>query len=308
MNCAAHLALLIALVTTAMPVVAGEPVTESSHPLEMVLVPSAGGTGRGLLLDVVVHNPTPRKVFLQTVTPEVFAIHTSFVDGEGEPVEGMHTWATRGRPMMSHRFFEIAAGESLHLDQFELIDAESRATGGGMRWDVRSYRGQTLKLSFTFSQDCSGRTTEQPDMLLRLDEPVHPKRLKDVFCGKLTTPEVAVTVPPWTRASVLATLVRDPVTDEAAYDVLISDALGHEAEAVRQNAAFSLGEIGRPEAAAALVPLLTDPVREVRGYAARSLGDLRNPVALPALEAASTHEQDDWVRGAIFRAIEACQP
>ncbi len=307
MNRAARLALLVILAATAMPVVAGEPVQDNTHPLEMTLKPSAAGPGRGLLLDAAVHNPTSRRVFLQVTTPDVFAIRATFVDAAGEPVEGMHTWANRGAPFRSHRFFEIAGGESVHLDQFELIDDESRATGGGMRWDLRSYRGQTLALAFTFSQDCTERTTELPEIPLIAGESARPKRIKDVFCGELATQVVEVVVGPWTRDNVLATLVREPILDPAAYDLLVAGALIHESGMVRQHAAFSLGEIGRAEAASALIPLLTDPVREVRGTAARSLGDLGNPDALPALEAARTREQDDWVRGAIYRAIDTCQ-
>jgi len=73
----------------------------------------------------------------------------------------------------------------------------------------------------------------------------------------------------------------------------------------QQNAAFSLNKLGRPEAATPLAALLSDPNREVRGYAARALGDLKNPAVLPALEAALEVEQESWVRGAIADAIQA---
>jgi len=53
---------------------------------------------------------------------------------------------------------------------------------------------------------------------------------------------------------------------------------------------------------------MTDPIREVRGSAARAMGSLGNPAVLSALEAVKTHEQDDWVRGRIYDAIKACQP
>jgi hypothetical protein len=304
---AAPSTLLLVAVVFAATAIASEPIPDNTHPLAMTLTSSAGGPGRGLLLDAAVHNPTSRRIFLQVTTPDVFAIHATFVDAAGEPVEGMHTWANKGAPFRSHRFHELAGGEALVLDQFELIDAESRATGGGMRWDLRSYRGQTLALTFTFSQECSERTTERPDSPIVAVDSARPKRIKDVFCGELTTPIVEVVVGPWTRDNVLATLAREPILDPDAYDLLVADALTHESEMVRQHAAFSLGEIGRDEAAGALIPLLTDPVREVRGTAARSLGNLGNPEALPALEAAKTREQDDWVRGTIYRAIDACQ-
>lgn len=280
--------------------------TENSHPLEIRFEPAEGE--RGLTLDVVVHNPTSRKVFLQIVSPEVLAIEATLTGATAEPVEGMHNWANRGFMHKSHLFHEIPPGGAHPLDRFELIDAETRATGGAMRWDLREHRGETVRLSFTFTADCVDRTTDLPEEPLLQSQSARPKRTKDVFCGTLTSPVHEIAVPPWTQDNVLTTLVREPVLDPAAYDWMVPAALTHESEKVRQTAAFSLGEIGRVEAAVALVPLLTDPVREVRGSAARAMGSLGNPEVLPALEAVSTREQDSWVRGRIFDAIKTCQP
>ncbi len=285
---------------------AGGARAETSHPLEFVLESGAGEAG--LLVTASVHNPTSKRVFLQITTPEVFAVSADLTHADGTPVEGMHTWATRGKPFMDHRFHELPAGGSLALDSFAIRDDQSLATGGGWRWDLRQQRGQTLRLTFSFTQDCDGRTTDPPSSSLLHSTSARPKKLKDIFCGELVSPPLEVAVPPWTRDNVLSTLLREPVLDEDAYDILVDDALTHGTDAVRENAVYSLGEIARPAAAVPLAPLLGDPDREVRGYTARALGSLKNREALPALKAALEKEQDDWVRGAIFRAIEALEP
>ena len=297
--------LVLAVVLAATTANAGEPMTENSHPLELVLLPTEGPFGPQV--EASVHNPASRRVFLQVTTPEVFAISAELTADGGERVDGMHTWATRGRPMMGHTFYEIPAGESLAIDSFQIHEAESRAAGGGWNWDLREQRGKSVYLTFSFTQDCDGRTTELPNTPLRQTTAPRPKKLGAIFCGTLVSAPMEIAIPPWDRENVLATLQREPVVANDAYDVLTTDALAHESESVRQNAAFSLGELGRPEAAVHLAPLLLDPNREVRGYAARSLGTLKNPDVLPALEAALPREQDDWVRDAIARAIHATE-
>ena len=279
--------------------------TENSHPLELVLHPSDALPDPRVTASV--HNSTAKRVFLQIKVPEVFAVSAKLLDDAGEPVEGMHDWAAMGKPLMDHRFHELSPGTALALDTFAMDDAHSQARGGGMTWDLREQRGRTVTLTYTFRAGCDERTTDAPSNTLLQADSARPKKVKDVFCGELVSSPVSIDVPPWTRDNVLWTLEREPVISGDAYLYLTTDALIHAAEKVRQNAAFSLGELGRPEAAIALIPLLEDPVREVRGTAARSLGELKNPAALPALQAASSTEGDDWVRGAIFRAIKALE-
>ena len=294
-------ALVLALAATTAS--AGEPITENSRPLELILHP--GDALPDPRVTASVHNPTSKRVFLQIKVPEVFALSAELLDDSGKPVEGMHDWATRGAPFMDHRFHELEAGAALAMDTFAMDDARSQATGGGMTWDLREQRGRTVTLTYTFQASCEGRTTDPPSNTLLQTDSARPKKVKDVFCGELVSPPLAIDVPPWTRDNVLWTLEREPVISGDAYPTLTTDALTHASEQVRQNAAFSLGELGRAEAATALVPLLADPVREVRGSAARTLGKLNNPAALDALHAAKDSEQDDWVRSMIYKAIKA---
>jgi hypothetical protein len=296
---------LLAAALLATTASAGEPMTENSHPLELVL--QAVEDAANPRVEASIHNPTGKRVFVQIKVPEVFAISARLTDAGGADVEGMHTWANKGAAQVTHRFEELAPGESLLLDSWAFRDDQSTALGGGWRWDLREQRGQTLGLVFTFRQECAERTTDPPDTPLLVASSSRPRKVKDIFCGELASPPLSIEVPPWTRENVLSTLLHEPVESADAYEILVADALTHESEPVRQNAAYSLGQIGRPEAAIPLAALLADPNREARGYAARALGTLKNPEVLPALKAAMDREQDDWVKGAIWNAIEALE-
>ncbi len=306
MSLCARSLLSLAALLVATTASAGEPMTENSHPLELDLRAADGEYGPGATASI--HNPTSKRVFVQIKEPDVYVISARLTGEDGADVEGMHTWANKGAARETHYFEEVGPGASLELGQFHVRDDQSMATGGGWRWDVRDHRGRSVQLVYTFRADCAERTVDPPDEPLMQSRSAKPRKVKDVFCGELFSPPLSVPIPPWTRDNVLSTLVREPVESPEAYDFLIADALVHESDKVRENAAYSLGQLGRPEAAVPLAALLTDPDREARGYAARALGTLGNPDVLPALKTAMEREQDDWVKGAIWNAIKALEP
>ena len=72
----------------------------------------------------------------------------------------------------------------------------------------------------------------------------------------------------------------------------LRQALKHEDEYVRRNAAVALGNIGNSQALEALIAALKDENEYVRLYAAEALGNIGNSQAMEALIAALKHE--DW--------------
>ena len=142
----------LALALAATPATAGEPMTENSHPLVLVLHTSHALPE--IRVTASVHNPTSKRIYLQIKTPEVYVVSATLVDDADQPVEGMHDWANKGAAITDHRFEGIQPGAALALDTFALDDAHSDARGGGMTWDLREQRGRTVVLTYTFRASC----------------------------------------------------------------------------------------------------------------------------------------------------------
>jgi len=73
-----------------------------------------------------------------------------------------------------------------------------------------------------------------------------------------------------------------------------------------RNACVALGNIGDRDAAPALGKALMDPEPLVRGHAAWALGRIGGATARRSLETALRTSADEWVRGEIEMALDAC--
>lgn len=84
----------------------------------------------------------------------------------------------------------------------------------------------------------------------------------------------------------------------------VADLLGSDEDGgVRQFAAFILGELGHVSAAGALREALADRDLRVRGDAARSLGRIGDPEALPQLRGLAESDPEPWVRQQAAAAV-----
>jgi HEAT repeat protein len=83
----------------------------------------------------------------------------------------------------------------------------------------------------------------------------------------------------------------------------LTEALKEEDWEVRISAAKSLGEIGNPAAVPGLIEALADPDRSMREMAAWALGRIRSTAAVPALSEVSRNDVNWYVRYSAINAL-----
>lgn len=103
------------------------------------------------------------------------------------------------------------------------------------------------------------------------------------------------------------TAAREAFMSYGYFDRATHDLQHARASAERASAARALGFVGSALATPALIRALTDKSPEVRRASVEALAELRDPAAVPALEARRKHEKRrDMPRQLITRAIAAC--
>lgn len=212
--------------------------------------------------------------------PDHYRAHPTLLDPKGKPIRGRYP--PKGMAMPRRTCSILGPGHSKVVATWTFNDSMSTASSESWTWPLQAYRGKKLgvQLTVSFSAGC----------------PLTPRKPGSrLFNGRFVSKVVYVQLPPWNRGNVLETLRGYPITDRKALRFILASAVTSKNVQVRRNTAVSLARIGGPGVDAALVRLLKDPDRTVRGYAARAAADVGSKATVPLL-LTMLSDPDSWIR------------
>lgn len=224
--------------------------------------------------------------------PDDRYVEPVLIDAAGKNIRG--TYPPIGMPAPLRTCTQLGPGREMTVASFVFADYTSSSRAGHWRWSLAGHRGKTLKVRFTVS--------------LQGVCPATPRAASSrLVTGRFTSPAVPIRLPAWNRDNVLGTLTSEPIADPKALALVVSHAVSSAIVEIRRNAAVSLGRIGGTGVHAALVRLLQDPDRTVKGYAARAAADANCIAAVPALFVL-LGDPDPWVRHNAGAALARIAP
>lgn len=212
---------------------------------------------------------------------------TGFIltDADNQPlvdVEDMRSLRGMAEPQLSE-YVTLQPGEIFDADYWSFNDRMSNAIGGPLFWRLSAYRGKTVQVSYVFEPETHAQVNSEA-----------PVSGIDVIREVLKSEPVSVSIPVWTAENIRSHLeLVGPLGLPELFSHL-KKLVKDDVSKVRENTAYSLGEIEHVETARLIEKLLKDKDRDVQVAALTAAEKRKDPSLVSPLLMLLDHD-DAWI-------------